>query len=100
MTPSEAKQRLDSGEGLVFLDVRTMEEYEAGHIKDSILIPVNTIEAEVEATIQDKKKPIFVYCRSGNRSAVAADILVKLGYENVFNLGGINNWPYEVEKKS
>lgn len=100
ITPSEAKLRLDTEEGLILLDVRTKEEYEAGHIEGSILIPVDIIEAEAEGILQDKEKPILVYCRSGNRSVVAANILVKLGYENVYNLGGINDWPYEIEKNS
>lgn len=95
ITPSEAKERLDSKEDLILLDVRTKEEYEAGHIEGSILIPVDIIEAEAEGILQDKEKPIIVYCRSGKRSMAAANILVKLGYENVYNLGGINDWPYE-----
>lgn len=97
ITPSEAKQRLDSEEDLILLDVRTKEEYEAGHIEGSILIPVDIIEAEAEGILHDKEKPILVYCRSGNRSVAAANVLVKLGYENVYNLGGINDWPYERE---
>lgn len=48
--------------------------------------------------LEDKEAIIFVYCRSGNRSATAANILIEQGYKNVYNLGGINNWPYEVVK--
>jgi phage shock protein E len=53
---------------------------------------------EAEKKLKDKDAPIFVYCRSGNRSTSAASILVNLGYKNVYNLGGINNWPYEIVK--
>jgi rhodanese-related sulfurtransferase len=98
ITPEEAKKRLDSEKGIVLLDVRTKEEYDTGHIKGSILIPVDNLKEEAEIKLKDKDAPIFVYCRSGNRSTTAANILVNLGYKNVYNLGGINKWPYEVVK--
>jgi rhodanese-related sulfurtransferase len=98
ITPEEAKKRLESEKGIILLDVRTKEEYETEHIKGSILIPVDNLKVEAENEIKDKKVTIFVYCRSGNRSASAADILVNLGYKSVYDLGGINNWPYEVVK--
>lgn len=94
----EAKDRLDSEKGIILLDVRTKEEYDSGHIKDSMLIPVDVLKDEAESKLKDKEAPIFVYCRSGNRSVTAAKILVDLGYKNVYNLGGINRWPYEVVK--
>jgi rhodanese-related sulfurtransferase len=97
ITPEEAKKILDSEEVIILLDVRTKEEYETGHIKDSILIPVDNLREEAEKSLRDKEAIIFVYCRSGNRSVAAANILVDLGYKNVYNLGGINNWPYEVD---
>lgn len=98
ITPEEAKKRLDSGEDIILLDVRTEEEYDNGHIRDSILIPVDTLKAEAENKVNDKETTIFVYCRSGNRSTTAAKILVELGYKNVYNLDGINSWPYEIVK--
>jgi phage shock protein E len=97
--PEEAKKRLDSEKWIVLLDVRTKEEYDTGHIKGSILIPLDNVKEEAEKKLKDKDVPIFVYCRSGNRSTSAASILANLGYKNVYNLGGINNWPYEVVEK-
>jgi phage shock protein E len=97
--PEEAKKRLDSEKGIVLLDVRTKEEYDTGYIKGSILIPLDNVKEEAERKLKDKDAPIFVYCRSGNRSTSAASILANLGYKNVYNLGGINNWPYEVVEK-
>jgi phage shock protein E len=97
--PEEAQKRLDSEKGIVLLDVRTKEEYDTRHIKGSFLIPVDNVKEEAEKNLKDKNAPIFVYCRSGNRSTSAASILANLGYKNVYNLGGINNWPYEVVKK-
>jgi rhodanese-related sulfurtransferase len=98
LSSEEAKKRLESEKGIIILDVRTKEEYDAGHIKDAILIPVDTLEAEVEKLIKNKDAAIFVYCRTGRRSTTAANILVKLGYKNVYNLGGIVDWPYEIVK--
>jgi phage shock protein E len=98
ITPEEAKNKLDSEKGILVLDVRTEAEYATGHIKDSILIPVDVIKDKAEETLKDKDATIFVYCRSGNRSATAANILIDLGYKNVYNLGGINDWTYEIVK--
>lgn len=95
ISPEEAKARLDSEKGIILLDVRTLEEYTAQHIPNSMLIPVDVIEAEAPAKLTDKNAVIFVYCRSGNRSAAASAALVKMGYRKVFNLGGIKDWPYE-----
>lgn len=98
ITPEDAKKRLDSEKGIVLLDVRTKEEYDTGHIKGSILIPVDVLEQEAAKKLVDKEAHIFIYCRSGNRSVTAANILIKQGYKNVYNLGGINDWPFDVEK--
>jgi Rhodanese-related sulfurtransferase len=98
ITAEEAKKRLDSGVEAILLDVRTKEEYAEGHIKDSVLIPVDVLQKEAEASLKDKNAAIFVYCRSGNRSSAAANILIELGYTNVYDLGGIRDWPYEIEK--
>ena len=98
ITPEEAKKRLDSEKNIILLDVRTKEEYDTGHIKDASLMPVDTIKEESVKNLLDKEAIIFVYCRSGSRSSSAANILIEQGYKNVYNLGGINNWPYEVVK--
>jgi phage shock protein E len=98
ITPEEANKKLNSEKGIILLDVRTKEEYDSGHIKGSLLIPVDSLKEEAEGKLKDKDATIFIYCRSGNRSVTAANILLNLGYKNVYNLGGINNWPYEVVK--
>lgn len=98
ITAEEAKKRLDSEKEIILIDVRTKEEYDTGHIKGSILIPVDNLKEEAAKTLTDKEAVIFVYCRSGNRSKTAANILGDLGYKKVYNLGGIINWPYEIVK--
>ena len=97
ITDDEAKAELDKDNSIILLDVRTTEEYNEKHIPNSILIPVDELEDRALNEIQDQQTKIFVYCRSGVRSVAASEILVKLGYENVYNLGGIIDWKYEVE---
>lgn len=97
ITAEEAKQIMDTEEGYIILDVRTQEEYDQGHIPGAILIPNTEIEARAEEELPDKDQLILVYCRSGRRSKLAAEILVELGYTNIQEFGGIIDWPYEVE---
>ena len=97
ITPQEAKTIMDNQEGYVILDVRTQEEYDQGHIPGAILIPDAQIEEKAESILTDKNQQILVYCRSGRRSKLASERLVKLGYTNIKEFGGIIDWPYEVE---
>ena len=97
ITAKEAKVEIDKG-NVIILDVRTKEEYTSGHIETSILIPVNDLEKEVENILKDKEQKVLIYCRSGNRSSQAAKLLVKMGYTNVYDFGGIKDWPYEIVK--
>ncbi|WP_156625978.1 rhodanese-like domain-containing protein [Clostridium tertium] len=97
ITSEEAKEEMNNGD-VTILDVRTEEEYNSGHIENSILITVDDIESKAEEILSNKDEKILVYCRSGNRSKKAADLLVKMGYTNVYDFGGIKDWPYEVVK--
>lgn len=97
ITPEEAKKIMDSEEEYVILDVRTQDEYNEKHIPGAVLLPNTEIEAKAEDLLPDKAQLLLVYCRSGRRSKQAAEALVKLGYTNVKEFGGIIDWPYEVE---
>lgn len=94
-TPTEAKQLLSEDKNAILLDVRTMEEHEEKYIPNSIVIPVDDLEKQAPVKLTNKNASIIIYCRSGNRSVTAAKTLIKLGYTKVYNLGGINDWPYE-----
>ena len=98
ITADEAKKIMDNESGYVILDVRTAEEFADGHIPNAILIPDYEIESKAEYALKDKDQLILVYCRSGRRSKLAAEALVKLGYTNIKEFGGIIDWPYEIEK--
>ena len=94
----EAKALMDSESGYIILDARTQEEYDDGHIHGAILIPEYEIADRAEKELPDKDQLILVYCRSGRRSKIAAEELVKLGYTNVKEFGGIIDWEYEIVK--
>ena len=100
ITPQQAKARM-AEPGVIVLDVRMQQEYDAGHIANAVLLPLPLIEtgdAAVAKVLPDKDAEILVYCRSGRRSAIAANALINMGYTNVLDFGGINDWPYEVVK--
>ena len=96
ITQEEAKQIMDTTNGYILLDTRTQEEYDQSHIPGALLIPHTKIAERAEEELPDKDQVILVYCRSGNRSKQASEVLVELGYTNVKEFGGIIDWPYEV----
>ena len=98
ISAADAKARIDSGDDIIILDVRTQEEFNEGHIPGAILIPNETIIDEQPELLPDLDAEILVYCRSGNRSAQAANKLIAIGYTNVVDFGGIIDWPYDVVK--
>ncbi len=79
----------------ILLDVRTLEEYEAGHIVGAVLLPYDIVEQKAMG-ILEKDDCIVVYCRSGHRSKIAALKLLEMGYTDVYDLGSIDNWPDEL----
>ena len=95
---AEAKALMDSESGYIILDAREQHEYDEGHIPGAILIPYGEIADRAEKELPDKNQLILVYCRSGRRSKIAAEELVKLGYTNVKEFGGIIDWEYEIVK--
>ena len=97
ITAEEAKELMDTQENYIILDVRRQDEYEEKHIPGAILIPNEEIRERAEAELTDKDQLILVYCRSGNRSKQASEVLEELGYTYIREFGGINDWPYEVE---
>jgi rhodanese-related sulfurtransferase len=89
---------MDQLADVVILDVREQDEFDSGHIPGAVLLPVGSItEDSAAAVIPETDTTVLVYCRSGNRSKAASDALVKLGYTQIYEFGGINTWPYDVE---
>lgn len=97
ITPEEAKKMIDAG-GVTIVDVRREDEYRENHIPGAILVPNEGIGDEMPEELPDKDAVLLVHCRSGVRSKEASNKLVALGYTNVYDFGGIIDWPYETEK--
>ncbi|WP_066648774.1 rhodanese-like domain-containing protein [Christensenella timonensis] len=90
----EAKRMIGEGD-VTIVDVRRPEEYAEKHLEGALNIPNETIGEEPPAELADKDAKLVVYCRTGVRSKQASDKLVKMGYHNVYDMGGIADWPYE-----
>jgi len=95
ISAKEAKAMMDEG-GVIVVDVREQSEYDSGHIENAILMPLGEIDDIAGDIIPNKDSVILVYCRSGNRSATGAEKLISLGYNNVYDFGGIIDWPYGI----
>lgn len=97
ITAEDAKTMMDEG-GVTIVDVRTAEEFAGGHVPDAVNVPNESIRDTAPESLPQKDATLLVYCRSGRRSAEASQKLADLGYENVYDFGGINDWPYETRQ--
>lgn len=96
ISPEEAKRRMEAG-GVTVLDVREPDEYADGHIPGAMLLPLGEVRAHAPRLLPDKNAELLVYCQSGARSMTACSILRRMGYTKVYDLGGMAQWPYEIE---
>ena len=94
ISAEEAYEMMISQE-IVVVDVRTREEYDGGHIENAVLVPNESIGSEMPETLPDKEATLLIYCRSKD----AAQKLLKLGYQSVYDFGGVIDWPYELVKE-
>ena len=94
VSAAEAAEMIASQPSLVLLDVRTAAEYnsETGHLSNAVLIPVQELAERIGELDQYKSQPLLVYCRSGNRSKEASDLLVENGFNVTMMNGGITAW--------
>ena len=98
ISQKEARQMMEKN-SVIVVDVREPEEYAQGRIPGAKLLTLDRIDAKSAAEVIPKKETqALVYCRSGHRSKMAAAMLAKLGYTQIYEMGGILSWPYEVER--
>ena len=97
ISPREARDMITVD--VVILDVRTQEEYDAGHVANAVLLPYDEVRERIAALVPDKDKIILVYCRAGVRSKRAALELIELGYTQVFDVGGMTDSIGEIVKE-
>ena len=95
----KAAQMMEEEDGHIIVDVRRPEEYEEGHIPGAVNIPNELIQEEEPSQLKDRDQILLVYCRTGRRSRLAAEKLAGYGYVNVYEFGGILDWPGEIETK-
>ena len=98
ITMSEAVKMMETENNYIILDVRRADEFAEGHIPSAINVANEVIGTEEIPELTDKSQLILVYCRSGRRSKEASEKLVKLGYTNIVEFGGILDWKGEIEK--
>ena len=89
---ADFQELVQSGDGIL-LDVRTPEEFAAGHLEGATLIDVTKPDCISKINLLPKEQPIYIYCRVGSRSAAAADYMAKIGFTKLYNLqDGITDW--------
>lgn len=88
---SKEARRLVNEEGALLLDVRTPEEFASGHLPGAVNVPVDQLPRRLDE-VGSKDKPVVVYCRSGRRSAIAAETLQGGGFQSVHDLGAMSAW--------
>jgi phage shock protein E len=93
-----AHEMIEENDEIILIDVRTSDEFNTSHIPGSILVPYDVIKEQIGSIAEDKDTVIILYCRSGNRSKLASDALIAMGYSQVYDMGGITDWPYEITK--
>lgn len=99
VSSEEAYDIIETRSDVIILDVRTSSEYQSGHIKDSVNIPLDEIDNRFMEEVTDNyNTTVLVYCQSGGRSEEASKILSRMGFTNVINIGGLSSWKWELEK--
>lgn len=92
ISPAEARKETEAG-GAVLIDVREESDWREGHAEGAKHLSRGVIELEIEEEIPDLQEPIICYCGGGSRSALVAESLQKMGYENVRSMaGGLRAW--------
>ena len=97
ITSEEAKNIIDSDKNVLLLDVRNYEEYEKAHIRGALLLPLNELLGEAHKYLKNKDQLIMIYCEKGVRSKIAFYFLHFLAYKNLYDIGGLSEWPYELD---
>jgi len=99
ISADEALQILSELPGALLVDVRDREEHDGGYIPGSICVPLTDIDADLSQTAipDDRDSVIILYCQKGSRSQKAYELLTEAGYINVYSIGGVEDWPYELE---
>ncbi len=99
---AESKEMMERDPDVRVADVREEQEFATGHVENAVNLPLTALidvppeegEAFADAVLPGKDAPVLVYCRTGRRSVMAAEALVRFGYTRVLDMGGLEGWPY------
>jgi phage shock protein E len=83
----------------VIIDVRTVQEWDNGHVEGAVLVPYDQIGERIGSVVKDKSKKIYLYCRTGHRAKIAKEALEKLGYKDIINLGSLEDAAKTMKRK-
>ena len=81
------------------IDVRTVQEWDKGHLEGAVLIPYDQIGERIDAVVKDKLQRVYVYCRTGHRASIAKEALEKMGYKDIINLGSLEDAAKTLKRK-
>ena len=81
------------------IDVRTVQEWDKGHLEGAVLIPYDQIGERIDAVVKDKSQTIYVYCKTGHRASIAKEALEKMGYIDIINLGSLEDAAKTLKRK-
>ena len=95
ISPQQAREMM-LGNDLIIIDVRSEQEFQAGHIPGAILLPYDIVREEAAALFPDLGQTFLLYCQSGRRSNIAANAMAEMGYSSVYDFGGIMAWEGEI----
>lgn len=98
LSQDKAYEQLQNDSSIKLIDVRTKEEFKEGHIKGSVNVPLDTLSNRFQSVLPKKDQTVFIVCLSGGRASEAVSYLKRVGYTNVFNIGGVGSWKYGLVK--
>jgi len=98
LSQEQAYEQLQNDKSIKLIDVRTRDEYHQGYIAKAINIPLDTFKSQIQKKVTNKDDKVFVVCLSGSRASTAVSYMQKVGYTQVFNIGGIATWNYGLTK--
>jgi len=99
LSQKQAHEELTNDKSIKLIDVRTRDEFRDGHIAGAINLPLDTLTERLEKSLPDKDAKIFVVCLSGSRASNAVSYMKRVGYTNVFNIGGVSTWSFGLVRK-
>jgi len=98
LSQAQAYEQLQNDKSIKLIDVRSRDEFREGHIANAINIPLDTLMNQIQNKITNKDDKIFVVCLSGSRANSAVSYMQKIGYTQVYSIGGVATWNYGLTK--